>query len=80
MKVSTVVKYVNMYKRVYHYIQLSKNSDKYMKISTSELYDKVAEDFFCDSGATIRVAMNYVTLKLKEHDVFVQNLLREEDE
>jgi hypothetical protein len=78
MKDETIIKYVQMYKKVQYYNQKSKESENYLKISISDLYRKVASDFFCGSDATVRNAVNVVNKKLKNHDAYVELLLSEE--
>lgn len=78
MKDETIIKYVEMYKRVQYYNKISKNSESYLKPSISELYRTVASEFFCSSDATVRNAVYYVTQELKKHNVYIEQLLKGE--
>lgn len=79
MKDSTILKYVKMYKRVEALRQESKSAPSFLSYNIESLYTTVANEFYQDSHATVRNAIQFVTKSIREKNVYVMQLLENDD-
>ena len=79
MKDSTILKYVKMYKRVEVLRTESRTSASFLSYNIESLYTTVANEFFQDSHATVRNAVNFVTNSIKSRNEYVMRLLDNKD-